>query len=267
MKLKQTIKYYSFSSPQREIWFGQMLHPEVPLYNVGGYVQINGAIDPVLFESAVNLLVQRHEALRTVLVPGTEEIPMQTFLEDLPVTVPVHDFSGENNPRPSALAWMQQQFVLHFDWYEKPLFHFALLKIDDNCFFVLMKYHHLIVDGWAFSLITQSLAEIYTQLIQGRKIEGAAPSYLAFIENDRAYIESGRYEVDRQYWLEKYRTLPEPLFTPRYLSRFGDRIPPGERRELWLPRPFYNRLLAFAKNTRSTLFHVMLGALDRKSVV
>jgi len=261
MKLEPTIKHYPLSSPQREIWFDQVLHPEVPLYNIGGYVQINGAIDPVLFESAVNLLVQRHDALRTVLVPGTGDLPVQTFLEDLPVIVPFHDFSGENHPPPSALAWMQKQFVQPFDWYEKPLFDFALLKIDDHCFFWFMKYHHLIVDGWGVSLITQSLAEIYTQFIQGGKNERTAPSYLAFVENDRAYIESERFEVQRQYWLEKYQTLPEPLFIPRYMSRFVNRISPGERRVLWLSRLLYNRLLAFAKNIGSTLFHVMLGAL------
>ncbi|MCP4985327.1 MAG: hypothetical protein GY928_04420, partial [Colwellia sp.] len=120
MKSKQPLMYYPLSSPQREILFDQMLYPEVPLYNVGGYVQINGAIDCKVFDQAINYLVQRHDALRTVLVPGTEEMPMQTFLEDLPITVPFYDFSGENNPRRSALVWVQQQFVQPFDLYEKP---------------------------------------------------------------------------------------------------------------------------------------------------
>jgi hypothetical protein len=136
MKLNQTLKYYPLSSPQREIWFHQMLHPSVPLYNIGGYRQVNGAVDPHLFERAVNLLIQRHDALRTVLVSGTDEIPMQTLLEVLKVTVPVHDFSVAQNPRQSALAFLQEQFVRPFDLYEKPLFQFALLKINDNCFFV-----------------------------------------------------------------------------------------------------------------------------------
>ncbi|HEW97759.1 MAG: hypothetical protein DRR16_17350, partial [Candidatus Parabeggiatoa sp. nov. 3] len=251
---------YPLTSPQREIWFDQMLHPSLPLYNVGGYMQIDGAVDPKLFEQAVNLLVQRHDALRTVLVP-TSDIPMQTFLEDCPVTVPFHDFSGENDPRQAALVFMEQQVVQPFDLYEKPLCHFALLKIDENCFFCFGKYHHLIVDGWSIALITQSLAEIYTQLIRGQFCDRVAPSYLAFVQNDRAYIESSLYEVHRQYWLEKYQTLPEPLFTPRYLSQFVEQIAPSECQVLWLPRPFYNRLLALAKNTQSTLFHVMLGAL------
>ncbi|RKZ91701.1 MAG: hypothetical protein DRR19_06480 [Candidatus Parabeggiatoa sp. nov. 1] len=252
---------YSLTSTQREIWFHQLLHPSVPLYNIGGYRRVDGPVEPQLFEQAVNLLVQRHDALRTVLVPGTSELPMQTFLDNLPATVPVHDFSGENNPRQSALTWMQQQFVRPFDLYEKPLFQFALLKINENCFFCLEKYHHLIVDGWSISLITQALAEIYTHLSQGQPIEIALPSYLAFVNNDRAYIESSRYQTHRQYWLKKYQTLPEPLFTPRYLSQFIDQTPPSEYRVLSLARPFYNRLIALAKSCEATTFHLILGAL------
>ncbi|MCP4414852.1 MAG: hypothetical protein GY808_20020, partial [Gammaproteobacteria bacterium] len=194
MKAKQTQRYYPLSSPQREIWFDQMLYPEVPLYNVGGYTQINGAIDSKLFEQAINYLVQCHDALRTVLVSGTDEVPMQAFLEDLSVTMSIHDFSRESNPHKSVRVWMQQQFVQPFDLYENPLFDFALLKIDENCFFWFQKYHHLIVDGWGISLINQSIEKIYTQLIDGQTIECVAPSYLEFVNNDRAYIESDRYQ-------------------------------------------------------------------------
>jgi len=252
---------YPLTSPQREIWFDQMLHPSLPLYNVGGYIQIDGTVGPKLFEQAFNLLVQRHDALRTVLVP-TSDIPMQTFLEDCPVTVPFHDFSGENDPHQAALGWMQEQFVQPFDLYEKPLCHFALLKIDENCFYAFNKHHHLIIDGWSIHLLNLSVTQIYTQLIRAQTIERVAPSYLAFVQNDRAYIESSLYEVHRQYWIKKYQTLPEPLFAPRYFGQnWVDQIQPSECQVLWLPRPFYNRLLAFAKKTQSTPFHVMLGAL------
>ncbi len=261
MESNQKIKHYPLSSPQREIWFDQILHPETPLYNVVGYMQINGPIDPALFESAVNLLVKRHDTLRIQLVPGNEEMPMQAFLEDLPVTVPFYDFSGENHPHQSAFSWMQEQIAQPFDLYEKQLFYFALLKIDENCFLWFKKYHHLIIDGWGTSLITQSLAEIYTQLLKGQKVASEAPSYIEFVKNDRAYIESERYEVHRQYWIEKYQILPEPLFAPRYLDQFVNQIPPSGCHVMSLERPFYNRLQALAESCKVSTFHLILGSL------
>jgi hypothetical protein len=49
-------RLYPLTSPQREIWFDQQIHEGIPLYNLGGYVKIPGAINPVLFEQAVNSL-------------------------------------------------------------------------------------------------------------------------------------------------------------------------------------------------------------------
>lgn len=45
---------YSLTSPQREIWFDQILHSEVPLYNIAGYIQVDGPVAPPLFEQAIN---------------------------------------------------------------------------------------------------------------------------------------------------------------------------------------------------------------------
>ncbi len=130
------------------------------------------------------MLVQRHDALRTIFEQGTDEVPVQTFPEDLPVTVTSLDFSEEKSPRQSALDWRQHKFVQPFDLFERPLFNFALLKIDEDCFFGFGKYHHLIVDGWSISLITQSLAQIYTNLVEGLKNEDVGPSYLQIVEKD-----------------------------------------------------------------------------------
>jgi len=48
-------------SSQREIWFDQLLHGDVPSYHIGGYLRISGSVDPERFERAANLLVQELE--------------------------------------------------------------------------------------------------------------------------------------------------------------------------------------------------------------
>jgi hypothetical protein len=125
---------YPLTSPQREIWFDQMLHDGIPLYNIGGYVKIPGPINPVLFEQAVNLLVKKHETLRTMLTEVQDEdgIPMQMYTEQLTVTVPLHDFSTQAQPDEAAMAWMQQRFVEPFELTGQPLFRYDLLKISTN---------------------------------------------------------------------------------------------------------------------------------------
>ena len=108
---------YPLTASQREIWFDQMLHADLPLYNIGGYVEIPGPIDPDLFEQAANLLAQKHDVLRTLLIDEQDEdgIPLQSFAALLAVHVPVHDFSDREDPHAVAIAWMQARFVERFD--------------------------------------------------------------------------------------------------------------------------------------------------------
>jgi hypothetical protein len=94
IKIEYSLQTYPLTSPQREIWFDQMLHDGVPLYNIGGYVKIPCPINPVLFEQAVNLLVQKHDTLRTMLTEVQDEdgVPMQTYVEPLTVTKMTENF-------------------------------------------------------------------------------------------------------------------------------------------------------------------------------
>jgi amino acid adenylation domain-containing protein len=266
MNFNQTVKQYPLSSPQREIWFDQMLHPDAPLYNIGGYIEINGYINPTIFESAVNLSVQGHDVLRTVLVSGESELPMQSFLEEIQILVPFNDFSGQHNPKQSAWEWMEDQFVKPFELNggnsdHTPLFRFALLKVSENHFNFFFVYHHLIIDGWGISLINGNLGEIYSALKSGNPSNFEAPSYSHFIEYDQLYYKSSRYDRDLQYWMEKYKTTPEPLLRPLYSSKFVEGTPPSDWLVESFPRSFYNRMISLAESCNVSTFHLILGAL------
>jgi len=256
-------RLYPLTSPQREIWFDQLLHDGIPLYNIGGYAKLPGAIDPVLFEHAANLLVQKHDTLRLLLVQERDEdgIPLQTFADTLSIKVPMHDFSNQENPHEAAIEWMQARFREPFELTEQPLFRYDLVKLREDCYYWLLQYHHLIVDGYAVALLNRSLAAIYTQLATGQVPNLESSSYTTFIDYDRAYVASETFEKQRQYWLTKYPTPPEPLFRPRALSPYPDKVMGSSCEVFYLPRDFYNRLKTLAKQHHATLFHLLLGAL------
>jgi hypothetical protein len=57
------------SSPQKEIWRDQILHPDSLLYTIGGYVQIDGPVDVMRFAQALEHVIQQNDSLRSVLIP------------------------------------------------------------------------------------------------------------------------------------------------------------------------------------------------------
>ncbi len=249
------------SSNQRDIWLDQRLHSSLPLYNIGGYLEIEGPLDTVLFETATQVLVRRHDALRTVLIPEADGVPTQVCLPDSPITTRSIDFSKQKDPRGATLDWMRRQLNKPFTLHEKPLYRFALLKINQRLFFFFGKFHHIVIDGWGIALVNKSLADVYNHLVQSQKPDTDAPPYSDYINDDRRYMASGRHETDLQYWTSLYRTLPATLFPPRSARRPPRSIASSETRASSLPRTFYNRLLTFSRNARSSPFQVMLAAL------
>ena len=259
---------FPLTTAQREIWLDQLVHGDAPVYKIGGYTEIDGCVDPVRFEHAVNLLIEKYDALRIVLVPsGTDDegLPRQSIAASMIVRVPLRDFSASEDPRAEACAWAAQQLQMPFPLGgTEPLFRFELLKLSDAQYFFTLNFHHLIVDGWAIGLLVDSLCKIYTALPlhEEAAVPLTAPSYAEFVERDRAYRASPQFERQRTYWLDKYRSVPDPLFERRDGTRPEGGTSRSGHHAAKIPRAFYERIVGFARERASTPFHVILAALQ-----
>ena len=255
---------YPLAAPQLDIWLDQVLHGDSPLYNIGGYARINGAVDASLMQVAVNQVVNRHDALRIQLVPGSAEhpLPRQRFLGAVSVPLNVHDVSGHGDPETRALALLQENLQTAFSFDDGLLLRADLIKVRDDLYYFFVNGHHLIIDGWSFAMIGRAISQAYTALHDQTENEVTAPTYQTYIEQQGSIKDSASFQRQRQYWLDKYRTLPEPLLAPRYQSRFEQGLAPSQNHAWRLPRALYNRLGEQAKASgQATVFHVMLAVL------
>ncbi len=219
---------YPLTAAQRDIWLEQMVQGD-SLYNIGGYLHIEGVVDAERFQQAIDLLVQKHDALRTVLLREADAggVPMQMLADTLAVQVPVHDLSDLPDPQASAQAWVEQRMAMAFPLDGGPLFRLALLKLNGASFYFVIQVHHIVLDGWSIGLMFKELGELYSALESNQTPDVAAPSYVAFIEDDARYRDSPRFARERQYWLEKYQEVPPPLFVARNRDRYPDGMAPA----------------------------------------
>ncbi|MGG1948160.1 amino acid adenylation domain-containing protein [Trinickia sp. NRRL B-1857] len=256
---------FPLTTAQREIWLDQLVHGDAPVYKIGGYTEIEGSVDPAQFERAVNLLIEKHDVLRTVLVPSPDEegMPRQAIVKTMAVIVPVRDFSTSADPRAEACAWAERQLKTPFPLdADEPLYRFELLKLSNANYFFTLNFHHLIVDGWAIGLLVDSLCRIYSALVEGLAVPLVAPSYIEFVERDRGYRTSPQFERQRAYWLDKYRSVPDPLFARRAHEPSEGGTSPSGHHAVKVPRAFFDRIVAFARECGSTPLQVMLAALQ-----
>ena len=254
---------YPLTAAQRDIWLDQMSRGESPLYNIGGYVELQGPIDPALLEQALEHLVARHDALRTVLLPGAGEdgLPLQRFAATMQVHLPTHDVSAEPDPLEAAHALIRAQMRQLHGFDGTPLFRFCLVRLDDGRHWLGTQAHHLILDGWGFGQMLEALGEIYSALVAGQSPLDSGSSYVDFVQDDARYQASARHERDRAYWLDKYRDLPEPLLAPRYHYRRASDQAPACSAVLEFPPALHERMKQLGAQHQASAFHVLLAAL------
>ncbi|CAG8863571.1 Tyrocidine synthase 3 [Pseudomonas fluorescens] len=263
MKPMSAADTYPLTAAQCDIWLDQMSRGESPLYNIGGYVELHGSVDPALLQQALQQLVADHEALRTVLLPGMgpDGLPLQRFAAAMDVAMPLHDTSLQDDPLEAAHALVQAQMQQLHAFDGRPLFRFCLVRLADDHHWLGTQAHHLILDGWGFGQMLKALGEIYSALVTGQSPQPRTSSYIDFVQDDARYHASPRHGRDQAYWLDKYQAMPEPLLASRHHYRRASDQAPACNAVLAFPPSLHERMKQLAARHQASAFHVLLAAL------
>src|SRR5262245_51880142 len=202
---------FRLSAAQLGIWFAQQIDPSSPAYNIGEYHEIQGSINPSLFEQALGRVVTETEALRLQITDHADG-PRQTIGPPFSWSMPIIDVSAEPDPRAAAESWMQADLSRPVDPTCGPLFGYALFKISADRFLWYARYHHIVMDAFGMWLIARRTASVYTQLSMGRITQdGSFGSLAVLLEEDAAYRASEQFALDRQFWIDYLGDRPEPV--------------------------------------------------------
>jgi amino acid adenylation domain-containing protein len=250
---------YPLSSTQQGIWLEQMLNPDVPFYNIGMVVQIDGAVDVAIFQNALNYVVDKNDALRLVLCKSVVAAQQQV-LPSVDISLTVADFSDDVNGDEQAWRHMRQVFIQPFDLGGGLLFGWQLVRASHSRYYWLHRYHHLITDGYGVQLIGFAVVEAYNRMLEvdSTTTSEPEPSYLGYIAEDQAYLASSRYERSRQFWCERFAELPPPLIQPVRADTSREILP--SEQVLWsIERPAYDRIKGFSEKHGFSTAHFMLA--------
>jgi len=201
----------SLSAAQREIWFAeQRLNKANRVYKVGECVEIYGPVDPVLFEAALRRVVGEVDSLHVRFAEDSDG-PRQIVEPLSEWLMPVVDVSEEPDPRMTAENWIAADVARPMDLAHGPLFSYSLIKVGPALFWWYQGYHHIVMDGFSFSLVARRVAEVYTALAHGLTCEqNVFGSLRQLLDSDSDYRASEQFAKDRKYWTKRFADRPEP---------------------------------------------------------
>lgn len=244
--------------PQQDIYYDQALYPYEPIYNIGAKIRIKGIIDVSILQKAYVSLITQHDAYRTTFTKNQEDIKVK-ITEEHSSELGFVDFSQCKDPIKEASHYMQNEFIKPFDLFGEQFLHvFTLVKVKHDYHYLFSVYHHIITDGWGTSLMFQRLVQNYNEIFEFGEIqERQFFKYQDFIEDDSEYQNSDAFINDKLYWKNKFKVLPENLFSKLNDTDLTNK---SSRKELIIKRDLYNKLNVLAIENKVSTFHLLLAA-------
>jgi amino acid adenylation domain-containing protein/non-ribosomal peptide synthase protein (TIGR01720 family) len=239
---------YPLSHAQRRMWVLERMLPGSPAYLLPAAFRIDGPLDPAALSTAVDALVARHEALRTIF-PTIDGEPRQVVMPAAPVPIEQRDVVAE-----ALDAAMHAFFARPFALETEPPFRVGMLRHGPASHTLLIALHHIVADGQTLGILQRDLNRLYG-LAPGR----AAPPAPRFRYRDvaawqNALLDSEASAADRVFW---HRVLAPPLppldLIPDY-PRPPVADPRGETQTVMLDLAEGNTLRRLARDGDATLF-------------
>ncbi|WP_439415462.1 amino acid adenylation domain-containing protein [Larkinella sp. GY13] len=216
------------TGPQTEIWIACLLGGDNAnrSYNLTNTLRLEGALDRHAMTQAVQAVVDRHDALRSVVSPNGEHIYVY---KELQIEIFYQDLS--HNPaaqKDRLLADYLEQDTMHvFDLLQGPLLKVGLFKVSDQVHELVLTTHHIISDGWSMGVILNDLSVFYSSFVNGTLPDlPEAPSFAEYATRQFQYLSSDDYLRTEAFWLNLYKkkipVFDLPTDFPRPASRTFD---------------------------------------------
>ncbi|MEV0848417.1 amino acid adenylation domain-containing protein [Streptomyces sp. NPDC049954] len=204
-------EFLELTPAQQGVWYGQLVDPDSPKYNIGECLEILGDLDEKLFAAAVGRAVAACDSLNVEFVERDETIRQRVLPR--PATADdrlrVIDLGDEKDPRAAAERYMAEDMAT-VDHLRAPHHHHALLRLGPGHHYWYVRYHHIAVDGLSGAVLARTVADLYGRAVHGEdpaEVELPAAPLRELIADEVAYRASDRYEADRAYWTGRFADL------------------------------------------------------------
>ncbi|MGW7201323.1 amino acid adenylation domain-containing protein, partial [Streptomyces chryseus] len=189
--------------------------------------------DGALLQRTVDIVLARHEILRSSFAIEGYSVPLQLVHPPTDVTSPVglRDLRGLDGAavETSLRAFMAGERTRLFDLTRAPLIRFTGHACDDGSWWLTLTECHAVLEGWSHHSLLMELATTYRALRDGSPVEEPAPAAVRYADFVAAELTSLESDEDRDYWRTVLENNPpfelpagwgdDPRQTPRGMVR------------------------------------------------
>ncbi|WP_030211031.1 condensation domain-containing protein, partial [Streptomyces sp. NRRL S-87] len=252
------------SSAQRRLWFLDHLEGPNATYNEHVAFRLSGALDAEALRAALQDVVGRHEALRTVF-PEADGEPYQRVLDPAEVRL---EFDVREVAGPALGEVIRRAVGRTFDLVHDLPVRASLFVVGPEEHVLLLVLHHIACDGWSMAPLARDLSLAY----EARQKDGA-PSWAPLPVQYADYTLWQRdllgdpadpgsvYARQLAYWTAELDGLPDVLALPADRPRPAVSSHRGGAVSFRCGRELHRGLARLAQEHECTVFMVVQAAV------
>ena len=243
--------YYPLSSSQKRLFLINQMGDTGTGYNMPIVLLIEGKLQKQRLEKTLQLLINRHESLRTSF-ELLEDEPVQKIHTEVDFNV-VYDNADE-----SEILEKVQNFIRPFDLMTAPLIRAGLIDISHDRHILIFDMHHIISDGTSMGIIVREFIELY----KGTELPELKINYKDFSLWQNEMRTSAELAKQEEYWMGIFKDEIPVLNMPTDFQRPLLQSFEGDTLSFELDSSMTKGLKNLAGDTGTTLYMVLLAAIN-----
>ncbi|MGW4898780.1 condensation domain-containing protein, partial [Kitasatospora sp. NPDC004240] len=218
--------------------------------------------DAEAFRRAADIVVARHDILRTSMHLDGFSRPLQLVHAEVAIPVAIHDVRGLTEAEVTALtlAYVEQEHRNGFELTAAPLLRISVHIESDEAWRLTFSHIHAITEGWSYHTLLMELLACYRSLRDGREpaaYETPSVRYADYIAAEQVALTD---PATQEFWQEIVATH-SPLALPDGFAETDPVAAAVDRNHVHVPfADLEVGLRRLAAEAKSSLKNVLLSA-------
>lgn len=200
---------YELTNAQKSIWNTELFYNGSNINNICGTINIFEPLDFDVLKQTIDLIIAENDNFHANFIIKDGSV-FQTFDNEVNYTIDFVELSSKTD-----LHKLEQKMKSHiFDILHSDLFDFKIFKYPDSTGGVIVNIHHLISDSWTLGLIAKNIVNKYYHILRNIPIESQNFSYTDYINYEKKYLTSNKFENDKKFWQNYLENRPDSITIP-----------------------------------------------------
>lgn len=256
-------KNYPLSSSQLRLWVLSQFKDASVAYNIPNSIVLSGDYDMSIFTESINLVIDRHEILRTIFKENSQGEVRQWVLtrEELGFAVNYEDLREEGDIKKAVQDYIKNDSYKAFNLSEGPLLRASLLQVSNDDYVFYYNMHHIISDGWSMEVLTKDILTYYNAYEIGKSpnLPELKIQYKDYASWEQSQLNSDNFNIHKQYWLDQLSgnlpaiNLPSKKVRPKVKTHNGNRL------YTYLSKELTTKIKEFSQENGGSVFMTLLS--------